>query len=165
MSRWTIRFWWAVVDNQLALDVLHREERQPVIGGPAVKQAGNVGVFEARENLPFVPEPPHDRIGVHAALEHLHRDALLKHVVVAHAQVDGTHPTPAQLADQAVRPDPHVADQLLRGSDSRAGLVSGTHSTSIASSARRSHHRRTSGSQGLASATCRLPASNVTVSR
>ena len=86
----------AVVDDRLALDVLHHEVGQAVRRRAAVEQAGDVRVLEAGEDLPLVPEAPHDRLGVHAALEHLDRDALLELVVVADAEVHRAHAAAAE---------------------------------------------------------------------
>ena len=46
----------AVPADRLAFHILEDEEREPVIGCPAVDQAREVGLGELRENLPFVSE-------------------------------------------------------------------------------------------------------------
>ena len=67
-------------------------------------------MLQACENLPFVAEPADDRLGVHAAAQDLHRDALLILVVAAHRQVDRAHAAAAELAHQAIRADTHAFD-------------------------------------------------------
>ena len=69
-------------------------------------------MIEAGEDLPLVPEAADDRVGVHAALEHLERHALLKRVVAAHGQVDRAHAAAPQLPDEAIGPDPHAVDPV-----------------------------------------------------
>ena len=70
-------------------------------------------MVEAGEDLALGAEAPHDRLGVHAALEDLEGDALVEHVVVAHRQEHGAHAALAQLADQPV------------GADARVGALDG----------------------------------------
>ena len=103
----------AIVEDVLTLDVLHGEVREAVSRRAAVQQAGDVGMLEAGENLALVAEPLHDGIRVGSTLENLDRDALLKHVVAAHREVDGTHPSTTDLADQPIR------SYLLIGADVR----------------------------------------------
>ena len=43
----------AVAVERLALDVLHDEVGQPVVGGAAVEQPGDVGMLEAGQDLPL----------------------------------------------------------------------------------------------------------------
>ena len=93
----------AVVDDRLPLDVLHREVRPAVRRAAAIEEAGDERMLEAGQDLPLVTEPPHDAVGVHPALEHLDRDALLERVVVADAEVDGAHAAVADLANERGR--------------------------------------------------------------
>ena len=92
----------AVVDDRLPFDVLHGEVGPAVRRAAAVEEAGDERMLEAGQDLPLVTEPPHDAVGVHPALEHLDRDALLERVVVADAEVDGAHAAVADLANEAV---------------------------------------------------------------
>jgi hypothetical protein len=94
----------AVIEDVLALDVLHGEVRQAVRGRAPIEQTGDVGMLETGENLTLVAKPLNDGVRVGSALENLDRDALLKHVVGTHRKVDRTHPSAADLADQPVRP-------------------------------------------------------------
>ena len=99
----------AILDDRLSLDVLHREVRQSVRRRAAVEEAGDVRVLEAGEDLAFVPEPSHDGVAVHAALEHLDRDALLERIVIADAEMHGAHAAVPDLANEAIGPDTRVA--------------------------------------------------------
>ena len=59
-------------------------------------------MLEAGENLTLVAEAADDAVGVHAALEHLDRHALLECIIVADAEIDGAHTAVADLAYQAI---------------------------------------------------------------
>jgi hypothetical protein len=91
-----------VIDERSALDELHHQIRQAVRRAAAVEQARDVRVIQAGEDLPFGAEPPHDRLGVHSALEDLQGDALVEDVVVAHGQEDRAHAALAELAHEPV---------------------------------------------------------------
>ena len=93
----------AVVDDRLAFDVLHREVRPAVRRAATVEQARDERMLEAGENLPLVAEAADDAVGVHAALEHLDRHALLERIIVADAEIHGAHAAMADLANQAIR--------------------------------------------------------------
>ncbi len=86
-----------------ALDVLHHEVRQPFGRGPAVEEPGDVRMTERREDLALVPEPPDDQRGVHAAADHLERDAMLELVVGTARQVDGAHAAAAETPFDRIR--------------------------------------------------------------
>ena len=66
---------------------LHREVRQTLECRSAVEQAGDIGVFQAGENLTLVPEAADDGLRVHAALQDLDRHPLLVGVVAADGEV------------------------------------------------------------------------------
>ena len=70
-------------------------------------------MIEAGEDLALIAEAADDRVGVHAALEHLERDAFLEGVVAADGKVDGAHPAASQFPDEAVRTDPHAVDAVV----------------------------------------------------
>src|SRR5688572_16717432 len=91
----------AVLVDRLAIDVLHDEVRDAFAGGPTVEQTRDIWVREAGKDLPFVAETLKHRISVHAALDHLDRDAHLELRVGALPEIDGTHPSAAKLADDA----------------------------------------------------------------
>ena len=67
----------------LPLDELHDVVRESVVGRAAVEQPRDVGVIEARQDLPLIAEPAQNEIGVHAALDDLDRHLLLEMIVVA----------------------------------------------------------------------------------
>ena len=93
----------AVIDDRLPFDVLHGEVRPAVRRAATVEQARDERMLEAGENLPFVPEAPHDAVGVHAALEHFDRHALLERIIVADTKIHGAHTAMTDLPNQAVR--------------------------------------------------------------
>ena len=63
------------------------------------------------EDLALGPEAGEHLLGVHAALDDLERDPLLVLAVGALGEVDGAHPSPADLADHPIGSDeaPHPA--------------------------------------------------------
>ena len=75
----------AVAIERLAFDVLHDEVRQAVIGGAAVEQACDVWMIEGSEYLSFLAKAAQDKVGIHAALDQLYRDAHLEFIVDAQA--------------------------------------------------------------------------------
>ena len=91
----------AVHVDGCAFDVVHDEVRLSGVGGAAVHEAGDVGVFEGRENLALVPEAAEDGVGGEAA-EDLEGDAFLVLVVGAGGEEDGPHAAAAYLADDLV---------------------------------------------------------------
>ncbi len=119
----------AVVDDRLPLDVLHREVRPAVRRAATVEQARDERMLEAGENLALVPEAADDAVGVHAALEHLDRDALLERVIVADAEIHGAHAAMTDFPNQAVRTKTSVLTEVGRnfGRDSRAAVVGKAH--------------------------------------
>ncbi len=119
----------AVVDDRLPFDVLHGEVRPAVRRAAAVEKAGDERVLEAGENLPLVPEAADDAVGVHAALEHLDRHALLERIIVADAKVHGAHAAMTDLANQAVRTKTCVLTDVgwTLGRDGRTGVVGRAH--------------------------------------
>ena len=92
------------IHDRLPFDELHREVRPSVRRAAAVEQSGDIRMLEAGEDLPLVPEAADDAVGVHAALEHLDRHALLERIIVANAKIDGSHAAMAELRNEAVRP-------------------------------------------------------------
>ncbi len=93
------------VDRQ-AVDELHHEVRQAVVGRSAVDQAGDVRVIEVGENLAFVPETLLDEGGVEAGSDDLDRDLLVVLVIGPAAEIHGAHSAVADLSHHRVRPDP-----------------------------------------------------------
>ncbi len=86
-------------------------------------------MLEAGEDLPLVPEATHDAVGVHAALEHLDRHALLERVIVADAEIHGAHAAMTDLANQAVRTKASVLTDVGRtvGREGGTGVVGRAH--------------------------------------
>ena len=111
----------AVVDDRLSFDVFHGEVRPAVRRAAAVEKAGDERVLEAGENLTFVPEAADDAVGVHAALEHLDRDALLERVIVADAKIHGAHAAVTDLSNQAVRAKTSLLPGIGRNTGRRVG--------------------------------------------
>src|SRR5690606_32163037 len=61
----------AVHVQPLALHMLHDEIGAAVLGGAAVEQPSDVGVFEAGENFAFVPKAAEDFVGVQSPFDEL----------------------------------------------------------------------------------------------
>src|SRR5262245_58479130 len=70
-----------ILPDGLAFDVLHDEVRQPIFGGSAVQEPGNIGMIKVSENLALVPEPPNYEIIVHPATNKLDRHPFLELIV------------------------------------------------------------------------------------
>ena len=97
----------AVLGDRLALDVLHREVRQAVLGDAAVEQARDARVVERREDLPLLAEPAdHPGVQVGAAPHQLERDPLVELAVVPVGEEHGAHPALADDPLDPVGPDP-----------------------------------------------------------
>ena len=108
----------AVPVDRDAFDVLHREEREAVVGQPAVEEASDARMIQRRQHLPLLAEAADDaRIQVHTASHELERDALVELAVVSLREVDGAHPT---FADQ---PLDAVGADALRCRDDRYDVV------------------------------------------
>ncbi len=82
---------------------VHDEVRQAVGGGAAVQEAGDIRMVEPGKNLPFSTKAPHDRLGVHPALEDFDRDAFAEHIVIADGEVNRAHAALTELAHEAIR--------------------------------------------------------------
>ena len=95
----------AVLVDGLALDELHHVVRQAVVGRAAIEQARDVGMIEAGQDLPLVPESPQDEIGIHAPLDDLDGDLLPEMIVSANSPVHRPHAPAADLFDDAVGPN------------------------------------------------------------
>jgi hypothetical protein len=97
--RWAIR--------EAAATAVEDRRQQEVWGGQsvsrhsAVQQPGDIGVFQCREDLPFVPEPCQDFRGIHAAANNLNRHLLFILFIGTYRSVHGSH---AALADESRGP-------------------------------------------------------------
>ena len=96
----------------LAVQVLHRDEHQPLGRLAEVRDVDDVLVADARRALGLLQEPG-DQIGpARQVLEQdLERDLLLDQRVLG--LVDRAHPALADLADDAVPLGQHLADQRI----------------------------------------------------
>jgi len=63
----------AVAVDRAALDVLHDDEWEPVVGGAGVQQPRDVGMIEAGELLALGVEPAARGVAGHSPFEHLDR--------------------------------------------------------------------------------------------
>jgi hypothetical protein len=91
----------AVGVDRLALDVLHHQVGQPILGRAAVDQAGDARVVERRERLPLAAEALEDVLGIHAPLDDLDRHALREVVVGARGEVH--RPIPPEAIRRSIR--------------------------------------------------------------
>ena len=103
-------------DGDAVFDELHDEEGNAVGTGAAVEEAGDVGMFEAGEDLAFLLEATEDGTGVEAAAEELDGDFFLKGGVVADGAVDGAHAAAAEEAGDAIGAEA-LADGLFFGGE------------------------------------------------
>src|SRR5205814_7580 len=90
--------------DRIALDVLHDEVWQAIVGGPSVEQAGDVRMLEPGEDLPLTPEVPNDLLAVRPAHD-LQRHALVELLVGARREEHRAHPAVTELTEQPVRAD------------------------------------------------------------
>ena len=88
-----------------AFDELHDEPGDAVFGGATVEQAGDVGVFEAGEDLAFAAEAAEDEIGVEAGAHQFDGDFGFVLIVGANGEIDGAHASGADFADEPVGAD------------------------------------------------------------
>src|SRR5579864_3787172 len=93
----------AILIQRLALDVLHNEVRLAIFRAAAFQQAGDVGMLEAGENLPFGFEASQRKPGVEAAAHTVDRDLFLVLVSDAHGPIDRAHSSFADLFDDSIR--------------------------------------------------------------
>src|SRR5687767_3628978 len=83
-------------------DVLHHEERHPVLARTAVEQARDVRMLERGENLPFGAEAAEQGVDVEPSLDELEGDALLILSVGALREVDRAHSTARDFTQNAI---------------------------------------------------------------
>ena len=88
----------AVVIQRLPFDKLHDEVGQAVVSCAAVQETGDVRMIERGQNLALVAKAPQDKVGIHAALDQLDRNALVEFLVDAQRFVDRAHAAAADLA-------------------------------------------------------------------
>jgi hypothetical protein len=85
------------------LDQLHGEKRPAVVRRAAVQEAGDVGMLEAGEDLPFLQEPAEHVVRVDAALQNLDGDGAFELPVGAVREVDAAHASATDLPVKMVR--------------------------------------------------------------
>jgi hypothetical protein len=100
--------------------ILHREVRTAVFADASVEKAGNVGMFETREDLSLPTEAHEDFIGVHPAFHELQRNPLIELPVGALGQPYRAHPASSNLFQQTVATDNRAS--RLRGISSVVGV-------------------------------------------
>ena len=89
----------AVVQEVAALDVLHCEVGTPVRRGSPVEKTGDVGVIEAREDLPLRSKAAENEVGVHPQSHELDGGRQTEISVGPHAQIDSPHSPVPDLAN------------------------------------------------------------------
>ena len=112
-----------VVEQVSALDVFHHQIRQAIVGAAAIEHAGDVRVFEAREDLALAPEAAKEIAAGHAALHDLDRHFLLEHIVTAARAVHAAHAAFADEADDLVLADARARAE--RGAKQPNGVAHG----------------------------------------
>jgi hypothetical protein len=95
----------AIRVNGLPLDVLHGEVGLAFISKPAIEQAGDVGMLEPCQDLPFRTKPLQDRLGIHTALNELEGHLLLELAVGPMRQKNAPHAPMPEFTLNLVRPD------------------------------------------------------------
>lgn len=88
-----------------AVDVLHDEVGEPLVGHAAVEQRADVRVVQPGEDLALAAEAAQHAVGRRAPADQLDGDALLELVVVADGLVDHAHPALPDLPQQPVGAD------------------------------------------------------------
>src|SRR4051794_16335598 len=81
----------SVLGNRHAIDELHDEVREPILGSFAAVEPRDVGVVEIGEYLTLVAKALENVIGVHPALDYFNRDAAVILIVIAFRQIDRAH--------------------------------------------------------------------------
>src|SRR6185436_19588119 len=84
------------------LDQLHDQIGTAVVRAPAVIQAGDVGMFQAGEDLPFGDEAVESFGGRQAGAEHFDGDVPLVVLVFPAGEIDGPHAAAADSPQQPV---------------------------------------------------------------
>src|SRR5215472_6376306 len=94
----------AVRVDRNALDIFHDEERCAVPGRASIQKPRDIGVIQAGQDLPLLPESLQQRNRRQRALYQLDSYPLLVLVVIAHGGIDCPHTARSQLVRDAVRP-------------------------------------------------------------
>jgi len=108
----------AVVGDARAGHVIHDEKRPAGGGGPAIEDAGDVGMVHPGKGFPLDRETGHHRAGVQAELEDFQRDLAVDGFVLLGQKHDAKTAL-ADLAQEAVGADA-VAGLLKAGGEARS---------------------------------------------
>ena len=87
-----------------AVDVFHRDERPPTVGGACVVEPRDVRVLERRQRVALLHQPLGDA-ACPAGTRQLQRHLPLPFAIGALCEPDATHAAGAEFAQQPVRPD------------------------------------------------------------
>ena len=115
----------AIVVDRLALDELHDQVRQAVLGRGAVEEMSDVRVVQVRKDSPLGAEACQQRFSAQACVQQLDGNLLLHLAVFTHCAEHAPQAAASRLGHHAVRtdlaPDPIRRDriahpaQMLRG--------------------------------------------------
>ena len=105
----------AMLQQRLALDVLHDEIGLARLRRPSVEQPRDVRMIERRRDLPLSAESPQGLLAGHPGLNQLDGDALLELVVGAAREINRPHSAVAELGQQFVGPDALAGPRPRRG--------------------------------------------------
>ena len=92
----------AVLVNGLSVDQVHHKEWQAFIGGAAIQETGDVGMFQVRQNLTFILETVEDEPRVEVRLYQFDGDLFSILVVRANRPIDRSHAALSQLFEEAI---------------------------------------------------------------
>ena len=95
----------AVVQNWRPFNILHRQERQPILRFSAIQKASDVRMIQIGEYLPLGAEPPDQFRARKARAENLDGDFLFELIISALGQEHLTHATDADSIEDAVGAD------------------------------------------------------------
>src|SRR5262249_30265425 len=76
--------------------------RRPVLSAAAVDHASDIGMLQARQDLPLALEAAQDPLGVHAALDYLDGYFFAEDIIIAARQVDHAHTATAELGENLI---------------------------------------------------------------
>src|SRR5262245_4313173 len=81
----------AVFCYRLARHKFHHKKRQPFARYAAIKQARDMRVFEARENLLLAAETVASQVAIRTPLNYLDCDLLIELFIIALSAIDSAH--------------------------------------------------------------------------
>lgn len=98
-----------------ACDEVHDEKRLAGFSGAAIQEAGDVRVFEVREDVAFGLEAAHGEAIVETAAGHLHGDQLSIEIIDTDGLVDHAHATFSDDLDDAIGADAEACGVFFVG--------------------------------------------------